>query len=91
MCDVRFLPSGRFLAVLHEIGFDCAYNGGMGPLESIIKAGIRVYTMERPLDTPRSRPVNNPAQGTKALFRILSAISRVKIRALGGSQWIPSL
>jgi SAM-dependent methyltransferase len=39
-----------FESILHEIGFDCAYNGGMGPLESIIKAGIRVYTMERPSD-----------------------------------------
>jgi SAM-dependent methyltransferase len=37
-------------SVLHELGFDLAYNGGMGPLESIIKAGIRVYTMERPSD-----------------------------------------
>jgi SAM-dependent methyltransferase len=37
-----------FESILHELGFDCAYNGGMGPLESIIKAGIRVYTMERP-------------------------------------------
>jgi SAM-dependent methyltransferase len=37
-------------SLLHELGFDLAYNGGMGPLESIIKAGIRVYTMERPSD-----------------------------------------
>lgn len=36
--------------LLHELGFDLAYNGGMGPLESIIKAGIRVYTLERPTD-----------------------------------------
>jgi SAM-dependent methyltransferase len=37
-------------SILHELGFDLAYNGGMSPLESIIKAGIRVYTMERPSD-----------------------------------------
>jgi SAM-dependent methyltransferase len=34
--------------ILRALGFECAYNGGMGPLESIIKAGIRVYTMEKP-------------------------------------------
>jgi SAM-dependent methyltransferase len=39
--------------ILRDLGFDLVYNGGMGPLESIIKAGIRVYTMERP-DTDRN-------------------------------------
>jgi SAM-dependent methyltransferase len=38
-----------FESILHECGFDLAYNSGMSPLESIIKAGIRVYTMERPV------------------------------------------
>jgi SAM-dependent methyltransferase len=39
-----------FEPLLQVLGFDLAYNGGMGPLESIIKAGIRVYTMERPVE-----------------------------------------
>jgi SAM-dependent methyltransferase len=39
-----------FEQVLRELGFDLAYNGGMTPLESIIKAGARVYTMERPIE-----------------------------------------
>jgi SAM-dependent methyltransferase len=46
----NFSYSFIYESILHELGFDLAYNGGMGPLESIIKAGIRVYTMERPSD-----------------------------------------
>jgi SAM-dependent methyltransferase len=44
----NFVYTFIYEPILHELGFDLAYNGGMSPLESIIKAGTRVYTMERP-------------------------------------------
>jgi SAM-dependent methyltransferase len=36
-------------SILATLGFQLAYNGGLGPVESVIKAGIRVYAMERPV------------------------------------------
>lgn len=46
----NFSYSFIYEALLHDLGFDLAFNGGMDPLESIMKAGMRVYTMERPSD-----------------------------------------
>jgi len=60
----NFPYSFMYEQLLGDLGFDLAYNGGMDPLESIMKAGIRVYTMEKPTDDRaalRAR-VNNHAK-----------------------------